>query len=59
MKSTMMDFPLTLAHVSTAMFVLGGAGIALGVVGLVVSDFGGEESALLLGPTSATLRLRF
>ena len=56
-----LDDSLTLAHVSTAMFAIGGAGIALGIVGLALSDFDGEESAVvpLVGPTSIGVRGRF
>jgi hypothetical protein len=56
------DRSLLLAHVSTVSFAVAGAGAALGVVGLLLSDFGGsEEMAVqpLLGPGYLGLGGRF
>ena len=58
-----LDSSRTLANVSTAMFAVGGAGIAVGVVGLVLSDFGGstEQAAIepLVGPGWLGMKGRF
>jgi hypothetical protein len=56
------DSATTLANVSNAMFVIGGVGVAVGVVGLVLMGGDDEGTASLtfeLGPTAAGLRGRF
>jgi hypothetical protein len=57
----------TLAHVSTASFAVGGAGAALGIVGLFLSDFSapprpaGDKASVepFVGVGSAGVRGRF
>jgi hypothetical protein len=51
----------TVSHVSTASFVIGGLGTALGVVSLVLylREDGGTTSALRFGPGSVSLTTRF
>lgn len=51
-----------LAHVSTVSFAVAGAGAAVGIIGLVLSDFGGGQEAALvpmIGPGVVGLRGRF
>jgi hypothetical protein len=49
---------VTLANVSNVSFAVSGAGLVLGIVGLIVSDFGGsEDSAWRMGPRG--LRVAF
>lgn len=62
-----LDKAITLAHVSTAGFAVGGAGVALGVVGLFLSDFSappppaGDKASVepFVGVGSAGVRGRF
>jgi hypothetical protein len=51
----------TIAHVSTASFAIGGAGIALGLIGLLVlsDDDSPDEVSLQVGPSSFSLQGRF
>lgn len=48
------DRSLLLAHISTVSFAVAGAGAALGIVGIILSDFGSTEQAHIrpiIGPT--------
>jgi hypothetical protein len=47
----------TLAHVSTAMFAVGGAGAVLGIVAVIVAATGGDDEAVSFD--AQTLRVRF
>jgi hypothetical protein len=54
------DEATVLAHVSTAGFAVGGAGVLVGIILAAVPPGGSsDEVAVSLGPTSAALRVRF
>jgi hypothetical protein len=58
------DSSIALANASNVAFAIGGAGVVVGVVGLLVTDWGGSEDASvqlepIITPTGAGLRGRF
>jgi hypothetical protein len=67
-KEAELDNGLTVAHVSTVSFVVSGVGAVVGVLGLILTDWNGEEEDLdatglvvrpLIGPGSIGLGGRF
>ncbi len=54
-----LDDDRVIAHVATAGFVVAGVGIAVGIIGIVLSTSSSDDTAIVLGPGSAGLRGSF
>jgi PEGA domain-containing protein len=54
-----LDDDRVIAHVATAGFVIAGVGVAVGIVGIVLSASSSDDTALVLGPGNAAVRGSF